>query len=175
MVHLIKNILTNDECLYLAKKFDIEKRSRHSTDGDSYGNSFGFGPSYTFNVYMDKLKPTILKYFPDNTLLENVNAYVREYLNDSQLVKHVDRDDIGITISICLEYNIKTEWPLWANVDNKDVFFNMNVGDGVLLTHATETIHWRDKLICDENERVVQLFLHWKDVTALVKNKKTLI
>lgn len=175
MIHLIKNVLTNDECNFLVKQFDIEKKTKKSSDDETYGNSFGFGPSQKFNIYMDKLKPKILEFFRNGTLLENVNAYVREYLNDSQLVKHVDRDDIGITISICLEYNIKTEWPLWANVDNKDVFFNMNVGDGVLLTHATETIHWRDTLICEEGERVVQLFLHWRDVTNIVKNKKTLL
>jgi hypothetical protein len=96
-------------------------------------------------------------------------------LNESELIKHVDREDIGVTISICLEYNIKTLWPLWGRLNNKDVFFNINVGDGGLLTYAHETIHWRDKLVCDENERVVQLFLHWKDVTNVVKNKKTLL
>jgi len=175
MIHLIENILTNDECEFLVKQFDIEKKTKKSSDDSSYGNSFGFGPSNKFNVYMDKLKPKILEFFPNGTLLENVNAYVREYLNESQLVKHVDREDIGITISICLEYNIKKEWPLWGKLNNEDVFYNINVGDGVLLTHAHQTIHWRDKLNCEEGERVVQLFLHWKDVTNMVKNKKTLI
>jgi hypothetical protein len=174
-MYLIKNILTPDECLHLTKKFDIEKQNKLDVDKGICGNSFGFVPSYEFFTYLDKLKPEILKYFPNNILLQNSNPYIREYLNNSELVKHVDNDEFGVTISICLEHNIKTEWPLWANVDNEDIFFNTNVGDAVLLTHATETIHWRDKLICDKNERVLQLFLLWKDVTASVKNKKTLI
>jgi hypothetical protein len=175
MIHLLPNILSIDECQHLTSKFDIEKKINRSSDDETYVNSYGFRPSKEFGIYMDKLKSKILEFFPTNTLLENVNAYVREYLNGGELVKHVDRSDIGVTISICLEYNIKTEWPLWGNLNNKDMFFNMNVGDGVLLTDADKTIHWRDKLVCDENERVVQLFLHWKDVTNLVKNKKTLL
>jgi hypothetical protein len=175
MTCLIQNILTEEECKYLTIQFDIEKQSKGSHDDETYGNSYGFRPSHTFNLYLDTLKEKILNFFPENTILENVNTYVREYLNNSQLVKHTDRKDIDITISICLEYNIKTDWPLWAEIDGEDVFLNMNVGDGVLLTTAHETTHWRDKLICDENERVVQLFLHWRSQKYTPKKIKTLL
>ena len=176
MVHLLKNILTKEECRELVRQFDIESKLNISKDDkESYGNTFGFGPSNKFNLHNDKIKQKILEFFPENTLLENVHPYVRKYSNDSILVKHVDRTDISITVTICLESTINKDWPIWAEINGEDVFYNTNVGDGVLLTHSHETIHWRDKLICDENERVVQLFYHWRDVTNTSKTKKTLL
>ena len=175
MTCLIPNLLTKEECSYLTEQFDIEKKSQHSSDNKTYGNSFGFRPSHKFSIYLDTLKPKLLEYFPEGTVLENVNAYVREYLNNSQLIKHLDRKDIGITFSICLESSIKTEWPLWTRTKEEDNALNINVGDGALLTTAHETLHWRDKLVCGENERVLQLFLHWREFNYNPKKTETLL
>lgn len=176
MVYFLKDILTKEECAELVAHFDIESKQNISKDDkESYGNTFGFGPSNKFNSHIEKVKSKVLEFFPENTLLENVHPYVRAYSNNSKLIKHVDRTDISITVTICLESTINTDWPLWAELNGEDVFYNTNVGDGVLLTHSHETIHWRDELICNENQRVVQLFYHWRDVTNTSKTKKTLL
>ena len=44
--------------------------------------------------------------------LLNVNTYVREYVNHSKLDKHIDRKEISVTMSICLE----------STIDNGDAF-----------------------------------------------------
>jgi hypothetical protein len=178
MIYFFPNILSLEECRTLLYQFDKEKLNMVSSDIKSDTNkSYGFRPnSNIFNEYMDKVKDTVLNICPKEIIgLNNVNTYIREYLNDSFLVKHIDRKDISVTMSICLESTIKTEWPLCAEVNNKVKCFNTNIGDGVLLFDADKNTHWRDRLYCNENERVVQFFLHWSPSLYEGKKKNTLI
>ena len=176
MVHFIPNILSKEECLYLTNRFDIEREKTSSYDDpNSYGKSFGFRPSYNFDKYLEILKPKVLEFDSSINTLNNVNTYVREYLNDSFLKKHIDRKDISVTMSICIESNINKEWPMFAKIDGIEYSFNTNVGDAILLFDADKTIHWRDTLICNENERVLQFFLHWIPVNYITKKTKSLL
>jgi hypothetical protein len=177
MIHFIPNILTNSECVHLSKQFDIERKHQNSADTEYAGTniSFGFSPSFGFNTYLNKLKSTVLKYNNSFDDLLNVNTFVREYVNTSMLKKHLDRKDISVTMSICLESTINKEWPLCAEIDNKEYCFNTNVGDAILLFDADKIHHWRDTLICNENERVLQFFLHWTPVDYITKKTKTII
>ena len=177
MIHFIPNILTKDECKYLTEKFDIERTYRSSSDSDYSGTntSYGFEPSFEFNTYLNKLKSKVLEYTTNFDDLLNVNTFVREYVNTSMLKKHLDRKDISVTMSICLESTINKEWPLCAEIENNEYCFNTNVGDGILLFDADKITHWRDQLNCHEKERVVQFFLHWSPPTYLSKKTKSLI
>jgi len=180
MVHFIPNILSKKECDFLATQFDIERKYRPSVDYEDSKNkipmnSYGFGPSHHFNVYMDKLKSKVLEFNSEIESLNNVNTFVREYVNNCILEKHIDRMDISVIMSICLQSTINKEWPLCTEIDGKEYCFNTNVGDGILLFNADKIIHWRDTLICNENERVIQFFLHWKPTDFISKKIKTLI
>lgn len=174
-MHLIESLLTKEECEFLSKQFYIEKSIQKNYDLDNYktSNSYGFRPSNYFNSYMDKLKPIVRKYVQNN--LNNVNTYVREYKNGCFLGKHVDREDIGITLSICLHNSTKKDWPLMALVDGKEFGYSANPGDGILLTDSHNTLHWRDTLECDESASFIALFVHWKEMDKNDKQKTTLI
>jgi hypothetical protein len=176
MVHHIKSILTEEECKILTKQFDVDKRINPSFDikADT-GASYGFRGTYQFNTYLDKLKSKILEINSHIDDLTNVNTYIREYKNNAFLEKHVDRTDISVTISICLESTINKDWPLYAKINNQEHCVNINIGDGVVLFNADKNPHWRDTLICDQNERVVQFFLHWKPVSYQSKKSKSLL
>jgi hypothetical protein len=177
MIHFIPNILTEDECKYLTNQFDIERKYENSTDGEYSGTnvSYGFSPSFVFNTYLNKLKSKVLEYNSNFDDLLNVNTFVREYVNTSTLKKHLDRKDISVTMSICLESTINKEWPLCAEIESKEYCFNTSVGDGILLFDADKITHWRDYLECSENERVVQFFLHWKPSNYVAKKTKSLL
>lgn len=176
MVHLIENIITKDECEYLTKEFDIERKYEMSVDNKLTGTntSYGFQPSFKFNTYLDKLKSKVLDYHYVDEIL-NVNTFVREYINTSKLEKHIDRKDIGITMSICIESTIDYDWPLCALINDKEHCFSTNVGDAVLLFNSDKIVHWRDTLNCKENQRVLQFFLHWKPLNYEGKKTKTLL
>jgi len=176
MIYLIPNILSKEECDYLSKKFDKERMFKTSGDKKTHtNNTFGYGFSYDFDKYMQILKPKVLEFCDNIDEINNVNTYVREYINNSFLQKHIDRKDISITMSICLESTINKEWPLCAEIDDKHYCFNTNVGDGILLFDADKTVHWRDALICNKKERVLQFFLHWMPINYINKTKKSLI
>jgi len=176
MVHLIKGILTAEECKILTDQFNIDKKVNPSLDKKvDTGASYGFGGTYQFNVYLNKLKPKILEINSDINELINVNTYIREYKNNDFLDKHVDRTDISVTLSICLDSTITKEWPLCVKINNQEHCFNTNIGDGIVLFDADKNPHWRDTLICDQNERVVQFFLHWKPVSYESKKSKSLL
>ena len=176
MVHLIKGILTEEECKLLVHQFNIDKQINSSFDKSANtGNTYGFQPSYLFNEYLDKLKASILKFNSKIYDLININTYVREYKNNDFLKKHRDRKDISVTLSICLDSTINIEWPLCVEINTQEYCFNMETGDGILLFDADKTIHWRDILVCNENERVLQFFLHWTPVEYVTKKTKTII
>ena len=177
MIFFVPNILTKDECRYLSSQFDIERVYNKSHDYNNAGTniSYGFRPSNVFNTYLDTLKSKVLEYNSNIDELLNVNTYVREYVNNSKLGKHKDRDDISVTMSICLESTINKEWPLFAEIDGKEYSYHTNVGDGIILFDADKNIHWRNDLICNENERVIQFFLHWMPINYTLKKTKTLL
>jgi len=172
---LLKNIISKEECNFLTKVFYSEKLFEKNYDINSYSspNSFGFRPSHNFNQYMDKLKPIIQKY--SNNKIVNVNTYVREYKNNCELVKHTDRDDIGITLSICLYNDTNVNWELIADIDNKEYAYNANIGDGILLLNSNKVTHWRNPLICDYDKKYIAFFLHWIEIDENIKQKNTLI
>jgi hypothetical protein len=176
MVYFIPNILTKDECKYLTEQFDIERK--YNTSADSYAGtniSFGFEPSFTFNTYLDKLKSKVLECNNNLEDLLNVNSFVREYVKSSTLKKHIDRKDISVTMTICLESTINKEWPLYVEIDGQSFHFNTNIGDAIVLFDADKNQHWRNPLECYENERVIQFFLHWKPVNYKSKKSKSLL
>jgi hypothetical protein len=179
MVYFIDNLLSIEECNFLSRQFDIDKKTNPSTDGfKSSGviNSYGFRPNNKeFNAYLDKLATKILTFDRNITDLIKVNTYVREYKNKSFLKKHTDRKDISVTLSICLESTINKNWPFFAEVNNEEYSFTTKVGDAVLLFDADKIVHWREELNCEENQRVVQFFLHWMPVSHTLKKQKTII
>ena len=176
MIYFIPDILSREECIFLSEKFESERKVNVSSDLKMDTNeSFGFRPSYNFDKYMDILKPKVLEFNPKIGTLNNVNTYVREYSNGCFLKKHIDRKDISVTMSVCLESTINKEWPLFAEIGGKEYSLNVNPGDGILLFDADKNVHWRNDLICGEDERVIQFFLHWSPIDYIEKKTKSLI
>ena len=178
MVSYIKNIVSEDECkILLDKCYEEKKRNRYNIDldipiVDSGANSYGFGLVKFFDEYVEKLKPVVQNIINDKEIrIENFNAYIREYRNGSHLEKHKDKDSINITISICLQKTNK-EWPLYFLIDGNQIGYDIKVGDALVIIDSNKFEHWRDTLVCGENESVVQLYLMYKK--DKLKNKKTL-
>lgn len=78
-------------------------------------------------------------------------------------------------MSICLKSTINKEWPLHVKIGGENFHFNTNVGDAIVLFDADKNPHWRNELECNENERVIQFFLHWKPVNYRSKKLKSLL
>jgi hypothetical protein len=175
MIHFLNNLVSPDNCKMLVSEFRKQQKTRINADQThllvNNETTYGFKGYGKFDKLLDSLKPIITD-LNGNKKIKNVNSFVREYKNGSVLKKHVDREDIGITLSICLFSNIKSEWPLCAEYNNVQISNNINVGDGLLIINSDKITHWREELICNDDESVIQLFLHWKDIST---DKKFLI
>jgi hypothetical protein len=165
MIHYIDNLISVEECDKLVLEFYNKKKTYINSDIGEVVNptsTYGYRGYGEFDKYLNIIKPIIVK-LNNNKNVRNVNSFVREYKNGSFLKKHVDRKDIGITLSICLFSNIKTEWPLCAEYAGNEFAYTPKIGDGLLIINSDKITHWRDELVCDENESVIQLFLHWRE------------
>jgi hypothetical protein len=111
-----------------------------------------------------------------------LNSYIRLYESDSHLLIHTDREGLDITLSINIwglenwALNISNVYyETWRADYNWDEFcdkeqykkdytpFITPKGSGVSC-YGRNFPHWRDTLVCKDNEFVVQLFYHWSIV-----------
>jgi hypothetical protein len=168
MIHFLNNLVSSDDCKMLVSEFYKQQKTKINADEThllvNNKTTYGFKGYGEFDKLLNSLKPIITDLNGDKKI-KNVNSFVREYKNGSVLKKHIDRSDIGITLSICLFSNIKNEWPLFAEYNNDEVSYNTNIGDGVLIINSDKITHWRDELVCNDDESVIQLFLHWKEIS----------
>ena len=69
-------------------------------------------------------------------------------------------------MSICIFSNINKPWPLHVECQDGVVrSFETKPGDGALIL-GTKMNHWRDPLVCEENQMVIQSFYHWRILDA---------
>ena len=161
--------LLNSERCDLLNKVALEyfetNRMNLEKDGWMYDNSYGFGSIPEYEQLLDELTPLI----KEKTGFENIkreNSYTRIYYNGAKLEKHKDREGLDLTLTICTYSNIKKPWPLYVEVESGDVkSFETKPGDGALIM-GTAMNHWRDPLVCGENEMVIQSFYHWRILNA---------
>jgi hypothetical protein len=163
--------------LYFEKLFDKEKcaylcsvlrswyeanKLHHEIDMPTYyANSYGVGAIPEFEKELYELTPFI----KEKTGIENIaeeNSFARIYFNGGALKRHIDRDGLDLTLSVCLFSNIEKPWPLYVEVEPDVVKeFETPVGDGALIL-GTKMFHWRDDLICTDKQAVIQVFFHWR-------------
>ncbi|WP_020378563.1 hypothetical protein [Candidatus Microthrix parvicella] len=97
-------------------------------------------------------------------------SFVRLYMRNSNLHKHIDRPACEHSVSVHLaSSDPATHWPLHMSLsDGKHTEIALRPGDGVLYK-GVERPHWRDDCPVDW---CVQLFLHFVDVDGPHKDER---
>lgn len=156
-------ILTDVECMSLSQKVIDAYTSNNlpaETDTNYYKNSFGGNIPENW-----ELCDRFISLVEEKTGLkvDVANPYCRIYHNESTLKPHIDRVGLDWTISVCLFTNLSSDWPLKVKVTNSNIEdFPTKVGFASLVNGA-KLEHWREPLQCNDNEYVIQLFLHYKE------------
>lgn len=89
------------------------------------------------------------------------NSYARIYRNGGILKPHKDRTPLDITASISLGGNLVDEWPICL-IDLNGVTRCEKVYEGdAIVFLGNRMTHWRDELVCRNDEYTLKLFLHW--------------
>jgi hypothetical protein len=126
---------------------------------DHYGNSYGQGGMVQGDRLLEYFTPIIEKDFGCKIAKEN--SYSRIYFNGSTLKPHIDRPGLDITLSLCAYSDIETEWPLCVH-DGQQVHILATPPGTAAAMLGTKHVHWRDPLVCRDDQKVIQVFCHWR-------------
>ena len=169
----ISNIIDKDTSLDFAKEMFHLKFSNKLTPEDRgqvaaanadpgvYKPSYGLGAVKKFDDYLRFISKDL-----SNKLgvpWKDKHTYTRIYYNGGILGKHVDRAGLDYTLSVTLFSTLEKDWPLFC-IDKKgnQVSANNSVGSGLMIL-GTKIEHWREPLICEPNQCIVQMFMHWSN------------
>ena len=159
-----ENLIDEDKCKILSEIVVnmMSKKSLHfEGTNDHYANSYGVARIPEYEKLLSELTPMIARKCHQYKIKEE-NSYSRIYYNGAKLKKHVDREGLDLTLSICIFSNINKPWPLHVECQDGVVrSFETKPGDGALIL-GTKMNHWRDPLVCEENQMVIQSFYHWR-------------
>lgn len=159
----LQNLLTPDECqkitdIMLEKKADntlLDEKTLTTAYKNSYGGNHPF-----FMEKLQELTPRMETELRQIKMVPN-NAYCRIYYDGSILNPHTDRLGLDYTLSISVFTNLNRIWPLYCtDLNGNNVALDIHVGDGGMIYGRTME-HWRDPMVCDPDQYVIQLFLHW--------------
>jgi len=164
MYHFFDNLITPERCNKLNDiALSMKQRNilNYESDKKHYANSYGTGSIPEFEKILRELTPKIKEAIGLDNITEE-NSYTRIYYNGATLKKHVDRKGLDLTLSICTFSNLDKPWDLHVEVEKGKVLsFETKPGQGALIL-GTKMLHWRDDLVCRDDQYVIQSFYHWK-------------
>lgn len=145
----------------LARSFKEEKRMNYEADNNHYANSYGAGNIPEYEKLLRELTPLIKEKTGFHNITEE-NSYTRIYYNGARLRRHVDRKGLDLTLSLCTFTNLDKPWELHVELEGgKIASFETKPGQAALIL-GTKMFHWRDDLVCRDDQYVIQSFYHWK-------------
>ena len=154
-------IMLDEECDELSGEFlDMFKRGEIPLESDTryYRNSYATATPKSWEA-LYKYTPFVKDIL--GLEIKPANPFCRIYNNTSILLPHFDREGLDWTISVCLKTTINHDWPLCVEVaPNEIIKVNTVKGHGGLI-QGNILNHWRETLSCEENQYVIQMFLHW--------------
>lgn len=167
----LTNIISQYECEQFAKqmlylkalnKLNMEERGQlaaPNADPGVYRPSYGLGSIPAIDAYLKKISGPLGELLKIN--YKPLHTYTRIYYNGGMLGHHVDRKGLDYTLSITLFSTLQKPWPLYA-IDKKGNTINADtkIGDGLLIL-GTAMEHWREPLVCEPNQCIIQSFFHW--------------
>lgn len=141
-----------------------------------FNSSVGEQVPNAHHKYADPAMETLLLNLKDimekNTglTLYPTYSYYRVYRNGDVLENHMDRESCEISTSLCFNYSFKdTEYSSPLYMDGIPVF--LKPGDMVIYK-GCELPHWREKLVCDDEDWLVQGFFHYVNANGNYKDFK---
>lgn len=170
------NLFSEEESKALAyEMLTLYKNGSLAEDVTPYTNgSLGAYNLPSTLEYVARFEELIKADYGDNIKFEN--TFSRMYRNNNDLKIHTDRPGLDITLSACIYANIDFEWPmyvsnvmiegLWDSVADPEALkedydtINTPTGSGVACL-GTQAAHWRNPLICRDDQYVIQVFYHW--------------
>ncbi len=174
MIKFYENLFNIRQCEHIANGM----LSKHTANAAQKDNTYAFGSHGFYDlaeaVYYVPMLTKLIKRDYGNVVFKN--NFTRIYFNGNELKIHTDRQGLDITLSVCIFSNINYQWPIYVSnvevngpwkenlpiesyVADSTPYF-IPVGSGVACL-GTRNPHWREPLVCDRKQMVIQAFYHW--------------
>ena len=137
--------------------FEQERLGFLQEDPRSNFNLFGLATenALPFVKFLVRKTSEVSKLCGEEVLPTYVYSIV--YKNNSELIRHVDRDACDISLTINLQKDV--DWPICIKKPNgEEVCVELNPGDAVIY-FGCDTEHWRPNKFKGQN--FVQTFMHY--------------
>lgn len=162
---VVRNFVNVDVCKKISDyiKHMYEQGGNFRTDGQCPLSDSAYGLPL-LDLVLQKLAKNVSSITGTEVL--PTYSYTRIYRTGEVLHKHVDRQSCEISLTLTLEYNADTIWPIYFYHNGKEVRASLDVGDAVIY-RGTELPHWRNEFIGNYH---IQAFFHYVDSTGPYKD-----
>ena len=154
----VPNFLTVQEADELAQwMFEQERLGLLQKDPRSNFNLFGLSTqnALPFVKLLVRKTPEVSKLCSEEVLPTYVYSII--YKNNSELIRHVDRDACDISVTINLKKDV--DWPVCIKKPNgEEICIELNPGDAMMY-FGCDAEHWRKDSFQGQN--FVQVFMHY--------------
>lgn len=176
-----ENILTREECDAIHHKY--LNYIKDGWEGYEHDRRLGISIADPFKnlgfddeMIVTRITPLIEKNFEDK--IKYSHSYARLYRNGAILLPHTDREGLDITLTVNLG-GLET-WPIHISNIGSDKVVNIQKEEDAIglkykedyvsfltpkgcgiVCYACNYAHWRDRLVCNDDEYVLQIFYHW--------------
>lgn len=166
---ILKNFIPYFFANYLRVYFETLSNNNQCENGDAQvGNSHCIYGDPAFDTLM-LMSTSMISGAIQKELLPTY-TYARIYLNGSDLLPHIDREECEHSVSICLGGEYDALWPIWML--NKEVHKTpqmcvLDIGDAIVYK-GNKVHHWRDRF---EGTKHFQLFMHYVEKEGEYANR----
>ena len=156
---LVENIISEDCRKYLVNLLaldEIEQRDYQEHQVKGSEELYNTKSLLLINqILTDKIKNCI-----KTENLYATYAFYRKYFENQELIKHTDRPECEISVTICLASSKEEkEWPIYLENKKQQVIYKGNTEPGCgVIYKGCELTHWREKC---EHKWVKQFFSHY--------------
>lgn len=156
---LVENIISDDCRKLLVNLLAIDEIENNSDGQEQVKGSEEIYNTKSLRVInqilTDKVKDSIKA---DN--LYATYAFYRKYFKNQKLIKHTDRPECEISITICLATSDdEKEWPIYLENKKQGIIYKGNTKPGCgVIYKGCELPHWREEC---EHKWVKQFFSHY--------------
>lgn len=153
-VHTVVNVIEKEELSNYRTYIELLLKKKIFNREDQYGS---------FSRYAEVVGESLLLYVQPyveeiaQCKLYPTYSFTRRYLKGAIMPKHKDRPSCEISCTITLDYKSDTPWPIWVEIDGREIEVPLNPGE-MMWYEGCETPHWRNRFSGDHS---THCFLHF--------------
>jgi len=150
---VVRNFIPSDRAFDLGVEFGDYCRTANVRGDEQAPFSSSVYNYISFLELLCEKTPEVSKLIGETTL--PTYTYARVYRRGDELIKHVDRPECEISLTVNLGGS--EEWDIWIESEGKEIPISLNPGDALIYLGA-EAPHWREKF---NGDHYYQVFLHY--------------